>query len=165
MYSYVSMRDLPHINQTSRSSKVNSASTKYKTIKLSLSLCFMPSLSLTHSRKHLHTQTSQPMTSSLSFWGYIIPFEYLMNDEIITRHTVLHTPEMPTCFTQAQRTAFPEDPAAETHKDTRCLKRIRSTLKIDEYAQTNTLTDRNAHSQTPTHTDMHSQSFPRRAIK
>lgn len=58
------------------------------------------------------------MTSSFSFWGYIIPFEYLMNDEIITRHTVLHTPEMPTCFTQAQRTAFPEDPAAETHKDT-----------------------------------------------
>lgn len=108
------------------------------------------------------------MTSSLSFWGYIIPFEYLMNDEIITRHTVLHTPEMPTCFTQAQRTAFPEDPSAETHKDTRCLKRIRSTLKIDEYTQTHTLTD-NAHSQTPshthTHTDMHSQSFPKRAIK
>lgn len=80
------------------------------------------------------------MTSSFGFWGYIIPFEYLMNDEIITRHTVLHTPEMPTCFTQAQRTAFPEDPTAVTHKDThtRCLKRIRSTLKIDEYTQTHT---------------------------
>lgn len=143
---------------------MNSACTKYGTIKLSLSLCFMPSLSLTHSRKHSHTQTSQPMTSSLSFWGYIIPFEYLMNDEIITRHTVLHTPEMPTCFTQAQRTAFPEDPAAKTHKDTRCLKRIRSTLKIDEYTQTHTLTD-NAHSQTLSFTHTCTQSFLRRAIK